>query len=317
MTLAALLSGCGQYYADNRQADEISAAMRKAFLEPAIEELGAEKEVSGYCFNRLKMDSLDECVFTEYFDGNIQEYVKKEKVRLIDFEAAITAQNFREKAERFNKALASCVQDSYGYIYVMAEDHQGEPDIETGRLYSGNPAVRACAIVSFERGISWYENVYVEVMPGVRVSSGAENLVLEPGDVTFVEAGTGADLQKLLDEGYYSLPVEAEENKSGGYMARDQKHESRVVLQDPEAPVYRLQFSQKVREREESNGKITLYFMMDRSDIPRLWYYTNNDTYKFTVFSLVESGRERGTSAYLSGGELIYPGPVKMVKYDE
>ena len=42
------------------------------------------------------------------------------------------------------------------------------------------------------------------------------------------------------------MPVDAEENKNGGYTVHDQRHESHVVLDDPEAPLYRAKLSQRV-----------------------------------------------------------------------
>ena len=142
------------------------------------------------------------------------------------------------------------------------------------------------------------------------------DFVLEPGDVVLEEAGTGQDLQQKLDEAYYSLPVEAEENKKGGYTARDQAHESRAMLGDLESPIYQIRFSERVQEKRDSNGKVTLYIMTDLPQEGYLWYYTNTERYAYTLFRLAEPGKERGDSAYLAGVELVYAGTVEWEKLE-
>ena len=64
--------------------------------------------------------------------------------------------------------------------------------------------------------ISWYRQAYIEVYEGVFVTSCKYDFTFKDGDVLFEEAGSSAELQQMLDDGYYALPVNAEENKNGG-----------------------------------------------------------------------------------------------------
>ena len=306
----------GQYYADNRQAGEIDAAIREEIMKPAIAELGAEAVVSEYSINRTGMESFDECVYREFYDGSIRDYAKKEQIRISDLSVAITAQDFKEKTERFCKALESYSMEGGGEIGVAGEGWQEPLSLEICQTARGNPNAAAYGMVNFGEGVRWIENVFVEAAPGVVVSSGMYDFVLEPGDVVLEEAGTGQDLQQKLDEAYYSLPVEAEENKKGGYTARDQAHESRAMLGDLESPIYQIRFSERVQEKRDSNGKVTLYIMTDLPQEGYLWYYTNTERYAYTLFRLAEPGKERGDSAYLAGVELVYAGTVEWEKLE-
>ena len=301
-----------EYYADNRQAEEISAALREEIMPPAIAELGPEAVVSDYSFNRKNTESFNEGVFTEYYSGDIREYAKAEIIRLTDFSAAITAKDFKTRAERFERALEPYLRECSAAVGVMAEDHEGDASLDICVFPGGNPDARACGIITFGEGIRWLENVYIEAAPGVRVTSGVDDLVLEPGDVIFEEAGTGRDLQEKIDDGFYALPVAAEENKKGGYSVRDQAHERRPILRDLDAPIYRVRFSERVKGQRDSNGKVSLYFLTERPEDGYIWYYTNDSRYAYTVFRLAEPGRSRGDNAYLTGEEIVYFGSVEF-----
>ena len=153
------------------------------------------------------MESFDECVYREFYDGSIRDYAKKEQIRISDLSVAITAQDFKEKTERFCKALESYSMEGGGEIGVAGEGWQEPLSLEICQTARGNPNAAAYGMVNFGEGVRWIENVFVEAAPGVVVSSGMYDVVLEPGDVVLEEAGTGQDLQQKLDEAYYSLPV--------------------------------------------------------------------------------------------------------------
>lgn len=300
-----------EYYADDRQAEEISAALREEIMEPSLKELGEDRVVSEYTFNRTGMESFDKVVFTQYYDGDIIAFAGKEEIHVRDFSVLISEDDFKGKAERFLNATMPFFQKTSGRITVVAKEYEGPRDLETFRMAEGNPIARAVGTVRFGEKISWIENVYVEVIPGVSVSSDISDLVLEPGDVTFAEAGTAQDLQKMLDDGYYSLPVEAEENKKGGYSVHDQAHERRTVLANKDAVIYQLQFSDRVRERLDSNGKASLYFMIDSSQEYPLWYYPNDPRFNYSVYQVAAPGKSRGEYEYIEEGVRLYFGELE------
>ena len=129
----------------------------------------------------VKRESFDECVFTEYYSGDIREYAKAEIIRLTDFSAAITAEDFKTRTERFERALEPYLRDCSATVGVMAEDHEGDASLDICVFPGGNPDARACGIITLGEGIRWLENVYIEATPGVRVTSGIYDLVLVPG----------------------------------------------------------------------------------------------------------------------------------------
>ena len=63
-----------------------------------------------------------------------------------------------------------------------------------------------------------------------------------------------------------------------------------------------------------SNGKGTLYFMVEGE---KLWYYTNDDSYAFVVFTVAEEGAEREHSACFSRNEILYQGNLKRIEQQE
>ena len=104
---------------------------------------------------------------------------------------------------------------------VLREEAGDDPAFVPGEVWSeGDVRVRAIAYLDFEDGLSWLEHIYVEVLPGVKMMSTLRDFELQSKDITFIEAGTAEDLQKMLDEAYYAMPLDAEENKNGGYSVR-------------------------------------------------------------------------------------------------
>ena len=311
-----------QYFADNRQAEEIVAALKSRVVEPAVAQMDPDAYVSEYSFNRTGMDSFDEMVFRGYFDGDLEKFTAAEEVRLGDFGAVVHESAYRAKIEEFFNTI-----DKYlggyagGTVVVCRDEFAGEwPPAELLSWPEGNLKVRAVAYLDLDRGLKWLDNAFIELADGVQIMSGFRDLVLEPGDVTLEPAGAASDLQKKLDVAYCALPLDAEENKNGGYSVRDRRHESRVILTDPEAPIYRLCFSDSVRGQvteEDTNYKF--YILMDSPEVPELWRYIEGDRYGYTIFMMgkYEPEAERGRLQTVNEGDLLYFGGVTFEKYGE
>ena len=133
---------------------------------------------------------------------------------------------------------------------------------------------------------------------------------MEPGDITFMEAGTAEDLQKMLDEAYYALPFEAEENKKGGYSVRDQMHE---------AVIWRVQFSDRLREEiAKGSYRNSFYVLTDDPENTQLWcYYSGDDRYRFRIWKMTDDSLLRGAYKSFSEGDLFYMGGVAHEKLGE
>lgn len=153
----------------------------------------------------------------------------------------------------------------------------------------------------------------------MKMMSTIRDFEMEPGDITFIETGTAEDLQKMLDEAYYALPFEAEENKKGGYSVRDQMHESRTVLTDPEAVIWRVQFSDRLREEiAKGSYRNSFYVLTDDPENTQLWcYYIGEDRYRFCIWKMTDVGLMRGTYKSFSEGDLFYMGGVAHEKLGE
>ena len=87
----------GGYYADDKQADEIVAAIQDNIMAPALAELGDDAVVSEYTFNRCDLDTFKGIVFRNYFDGDIFAFAKAENLEMRDFTVVISEEDFKGK----------------------------------------------------------------------------------------------------------------------------------------------------------------------------------------------------------------------------
>ncbi|MCR5810495.1 MAG: hypothetical protein K6G34_03680 [Lachnospiraceae bacterium] len=290
----------GGYYADDKQADEITTAIREKIMAPALAELGDEAVVSEYTFNRCDMDSFKGMVFRNYFDGDIFAFAKT----------------------GFIAAASPYFSKFGGQIAVASASYEGDLDLDTFCYHNAtrDPIARADGYFSLDEGVHWIENVYVEVVPGLDVMWSHYDFVLQPGDVILEQAGTAADLQKMLDDAYYALPVDAERNiKEGHAVDPDQRNEGRKVLVDADASIYQIRYSDRVKEQINKYGYY-FEFMMDGTIEYPLWhYYTDDDhkRYSHTLFCAVEPGESRGNLEDIKEYDLLYFGHVETEEYKD
>lgn len=301
----------GGYYADDKQADEIIAAIQENIMAPALAELGDDAVVSEYTINRCDLDTFKGIVFRNYFDGDIFAFSKMENLEMRDFLAVISEDDFKGKVERFIAAAGPYFSNFGGQIAVASASYEGELNLDTfcNHEVKGDPIARADGYFSLDEGVHWIENVYVEVVPGLDVMWSYYDFVLQPGDVTLEQVGTAADLQRMLDDAYYALPVDAERNVKEG----------RKVLVDEDAPVYQIRYSDRVKEQINKYGYY-FEFMMDGTIEYPLWhYYTDDDhkRYSHTMFCAVEPGESRGNIEDIKENDLLYFGPVETEEYKD
>ena len=158
----------------------------------------------------------------------------------------------------------------------------------------------ASASLRYDDQIRWYRKIYVEAFADIKIASFKANFDLQEGDVVFEQVGTCADLQKLIDEGYYGMPVDAEENKNGGYSVHDQRHESHVVL-----------------DELDSRNCLSLYVLDNREDgLPLMIYYTGS-TSPYSVFRVSEPGGDRAVFCELNPQYYYYFGTHTSYAYGE
>ena len=312
----------GGYYADDKQADEIVAAIQDSIMAPALAELGDDAVVSEYTFNRCDLDTFKGIVFRNYFDGDIFAFAKAENLEMRDFTVVISEEDFKGKVERFIADASPYFSKFGGQIAVASASYEGDLDLDTicHNAVIGDPIARADGYFSLDEGVHWIENNYVEVVPSLNVMWSYYDFVLQPGDVTLEQVGTAADLQKMLDDAYYALPVDAERNiKEGRAVDPDQRNEGRKVLVDADAPIYQIRYSDRVKEQINKYGYY-FEFMMDGTIEYPLWhYYTDDDhkRYSYTLFCAVEPGESRGSLEDIKEDDLLYFGPVETEEYKD
>ena len=307
-------------FADTRQAEEIGAAMTGELMEPALEKLGTEIRCSGYTFNRTGYDSFDECVYTGYYDGDIRSFAVKEKPRISDMTVVLKERGgFDHEAavEAFCKEMAPFASGR-ATVAVMKEDYAGElPNPAETWFSQRDPDLSAIAEIAFDKGVEWFRQVFVEVLPGVYMTSGEANIVLKEGDITFKEIGTCRDLQKILDEAYYALPVDAEENEGGVYAVHDQRHEERVVFDEPDAPVYEIVMSEKIMRALDSYGRFDVFVTMDRESDEPLKTALSREDKSYSVYTICQNREDEAKYQSLGPGYLCFFGSYHLEALEE
>ena len=308
-------------FSDNAQADEINEAFRSQILEPLLSEFTVPLKTTEQVFlNRTAMDSFDECVFTDLYEGDIDSFLKKVKPQLWTFTVALETED-RERGEKeitdFYNSLGEYVKGwSYAYILDSGLDElTGEDWIVDDKELN----VTASARYDFKNNeIKWYRQKYIEVYEGVYVTSHKSDFVFNEGDVIFEEAGTCAELQKMLDDAYYAMPVDAEENANGGYTKEDQRHESRVILDDTSLPYFKVILSQRVMDELDDRGEISVYFLYTRDDgKPLMKYYGKESSNPYSVFRVCKEPTGRGEYGSLSPDNIYYFGTHTLEAYED
>ena len=305
-------------FADNAQAEEILTDFAREVLDPMLARFSFPYRYTAPSLGRTGYESFDECVFTERYDGDIRAFLEKERPALSGLTIALETED-REACEQevtsFYDAMKDCVAGRSD-VFILSGGLAG---LAGDDWYPDDHAlnVTARARLDYEGQISWYRQAYIEIFEGICVTSAEQDLVFEDGDIVFEEAGTCAQLQQMLDGGYEALPVDAEENRSGGYNVKDRRHEKRVVLDDPEAPCYRLRMSQRVLDALDDRGCISVFFI-DRRDggMPLMMYCGRDSSAPYNVFS-VRFSEGRGEYAELSPEYLYYFGTHRLLGYGE
>ena len=313
-------------FADNAQAEKIQEDFVKYILEPLLSDIPFPKVMDPCSLNRTGFESYDESVYTEYYDGDIRNFMKIAKPQISGWTLAMETTD-RENGERQIQNLYDALNEyvtGWGEVYIL---DNGLEEYSRTNQYSGTELniedrsrnVTARANLIFGENISWYRQAYIEIYDGIYVSSTKKDFAFEEGDLLLEKAGTCADLQQMLDHCYYAMPVDAEENKNGGYTSRDQRHEKRVVLDNPEAPLYRLKMSQRVLDALDSRDCIGVYILDEReNNLPLMKYYGKDSTASISVYYVIwDPSKDIASFDELSPDYLYYFGTHQLQAYEE
>ena len=309
-------------FSDSAQANEINRAFRLNVLAPALTVYTSPLKMTDCSLNRTDMESFDECVFTAYYDGDVEAFLRKEKPEISGLTVAVQTDDrdtCGKETEAFYGSLNGLVT-GWTEVFMLSEGLDGLTGSSWYPDWHGTN-VTGKAYLDFRQDhkeeIRWYLQNYVEIYGGIRVTSTKYGFVLGGGDVALEQIGTCADLQKIIDEAYEALPVDAEENKNGGYMKKDRRHESRAVIDDPSLPLYRIRMSQRVTDALDSYGRLSV-FVIDSRDgdaQPLMMYYGKDTTAAFTLYRVRGGEPGRGEYTDLSPDYLYFFGTCHYEPY--
>ncbi|MBR4162107.1 MAG: hypothetical protein IKR11_01210 [Solobacterium sp.] len=308
-----------QKYSDNAQSKEITKAFEEQMLNRFLSSFTYPFINTSFSLNRTKYDSFDECVFTAYYDGHIETFLKEERPSLSGLTIVLETddqESCEKEITRFYDSLREYVS-GWNEIYILNE---GLDAYTKEDLYIDDKSLNviAKAYLDYENKIKWYRQSYIEIFDGIFMTSIKKDFVLQEGDITLVERGTCADLQKMLDDSYYGMPVDAEENKKGGYMKKDQRHESRIVIDDPGLPLYQIQMTQRVLDELDERGCLDIFILDQREEgLPLMMYYGTSSTASIYVYTVCKRNEEEASYTSISPEYYYYFGTHQSYPYEE
>ncbi|MCR4632615.1 MAG: hypothetical protein K5648_00640 [Erysipelotrichaceae bacterium] len=302
---------------DDYQAKQIAEDFETKLLPFFLEDLQGNYLLSDYRINATETDSFDECIFHEFYDGDIEGFFEKERPKLNGFaltweeedlvEQKETVLKLYEKIGRYLRGSIDIRIVKKGSVYMQEEERNsyiGKDDAD----------MPAYAALLFDDKVYWYEPHYFEVAEGIFVSSYEANFELEEGDLVLEEVKGEENLQELLDEAYYALPVDAEENKDGSYHVHDRRHESRIVLDEEDLPYYRFVFSDRVLRKMGDDGFYVSIRIEEGSKAYPMYYRPGDPRFAYSLYQVCEpDGRIRHQS--LKEGDLYCFGSFQREKY--
>ena len=199
---------------DNRQSDEIVGAIEEVIWPSIFEQV---KNITGQEMYCKKIESIKytsygaggdkrDNFFTEYYEGDIKSYLAKEDVELYanmsDMIIVCDNESWSEAVEYIETEIESCFAryDIYWDIEIFSSDlyekYKGNYKDYRGSLYGYDGYV---ARVRMENKSGTSELVidkptYIQVCPGVYMTSDEFDFALCEGDVILEEAMTGDEL---------------------------------------------------------------------------------------------------------------------------
>lgn len=276
--------GDDNYFADNKQSEEIKEALLDEFWYPALEQLKNDTPAEDVVpddvfFNQYTLDDYHEELFTNYFSGDIKDFIDKEEIWLECDDIFLLCEPdsaYRFAMDTFSKNLTQTFS-----ICAPVDITAASPEVVNTYLYNDGAFPDfyedGCYLkYSINNdGIDKYEAHYIQLLPGIYVTSIEPNLILEEGDIMLGKSYTEEELQGFIDANYNALPDEAPENKDGAYLEYDKAHVDRCIIHT-DTLAYQLVFSDKVKSFADQNG-ISCYFRFVPEEVPD----SNSDFYYF------------------------------------
>lgn len=299
---------------DSKQAEQIEEDFETKLLPELLKEIRSPYVLKDSRIAATRYESFDECVFHEYYDGDIRDYLAKERPSISDFLLTVQAQDdskdqiasLYEKMASYFKGGAEVRVVKEGSSYLLEENKEeyiGRDDED----------LIAEASLYFNDRMYWHEPHYVEAMEGVMISSDMADFILEEGDIRLEEVKDGQSFQEILDASYYAMLVDAKENKDGSYTVRDQRHEERIIL-DEELPYYRLVLSDRVKEKMKDELFPVYIKVSETWKTPLYYRYGRNRGY-----ALYKTADPDGKAEFttLHKDNLYYFGTFQRIKYQD
>ena len=300
-----------QEFYDNYQSKKIAKELTDKIYVPMMKEISTYKFIDNYniepSFNLYDEQGLRGNFFHEYYDNDIDKFIKNEKLSLNigyydndenwhDVNMYIISKDNNEWKTKFeivdnyiNKYLKNQKDYDLNLIAVTPELYEKEikgKDIVSINGANINIGKEGCFASGNMKKL--YLQKYVKVSKGIYATVYESNFELQDGDITFKEVMKADELQKIIDN------ISKEKDVTNNYLIKSI------------SPIYELEFSDRIKNTFKSN--MTVYFKIDTkelgiSDENNLYTYPilrygKSDSYENYV---IVSGTEKsGKSDYIN-----------------
>lgn len=248
---------------DNYQEKLITKTLEKEIWEPMLENLKPYYfEETSYniipAFNLFNVEGYEGSYFHEYYDGDIKNFIKKEKLS-VDvgyfneynhwepsqiYILSEDANSWQGRFELVDKTLDKYFkgQLKYNGIQLVAIT----PELYDSLLKEGKHNVDVGMVGCWATGNNKRLEVqnYIKVSEGIYATSAEANFVLQEGDIKLKEVMTSNELQTIIDK------VAKEKQEKDEFYNKYEKYKYKV---NSLTPIYEFEYSDRVKNRYKGN----------------------------------------------------------------
>lgn len=261
-------------FADNKQINEIKSDFEKFFYDQVIKldnSNGKVEEINKYDTNRNSEDyGIFPCeCFKNYYNGNIEEFAKKEKIRITGSIIVWSdIDNWESDCEKIQERISkyNIYANNYdGYcIYFMDSKMKNSTDLLNIKYDFSQEGMLGELDIIYDGEHDKYEK-YVKLIDGIGVALDSDyNFELKQSDIRFsISRNTNNDVKNLLQNIYDTYNKPSDFN-SDTYVINN--------------PIYEISYSNRLNEfiNEENINRLKLQFKSKS-----LYCYSNKQAIKY------------------------------------
>lgn len=283
--------------ADNKQSDAVSGALEIAFQD-RIAMLEKKMQNGKFIVNDLDFSACEasdyegSSFYTACYNGDTDAFIQEEDIGLSAeiFLICDREDAWEDTAAALEKIVASDFRGSEDVQLTVLSSDCYETYLAGDYRYPGTDMLECYAVyqITAQETKRYIQN-YIKLADGIYATSDKANVVFEEGDLTLVACDvTEEEINQVLFENYDALPQNAEENINGVYYVDDKAHVDYWVV-TADTPIYRLRFSERIRELGLEEIPVYLRFVPEElgiSEEARFYTFINDGDVHYRCYSV-------------------------------